>query len=203
VVSALTRMLLRDLWHMRGQVLAAALVMACGIGTFVATQSTYHSLVVARDTYYDNYRFADVFARLKRAPESLAAEIREIPGVAQVQTRVVMDVTVDVPGLAEPATGRLVSIPALQSSILNDLHLVEGRYVAPVRTDEVLASQTFANANGLEVGDKLGAIINGRWKDLTIVGIALSPEYIYEVGNGMLFPDNKRFGVLWMNREVQ
>jgi len=33
-----------------------------------------------------------------------------------------------------------------------------------------------------------------------VVGIALSPEYIYEVGQGMLFPDNKRFGVLWMGR---
>ena len=202
MVSALTRMLLRDLWHLRGQVLAAALVMACGIGMFVATQSTYHSLVVARATYYDSYRFADVFARLKRAPESLADEIRQIPGVAQVQTRVVMDVTLDVPGLAEPATGRLVSIPARQAPILNDLYLVRGRYVATERTEEVLASETFAKANGLDVGDKLGAVINGRWKDLTIVGIALSPEYIYEVGKGMLFPDNKRFGVLWMSREA-
>lgn len=202
MVSALTRMLLRDLWHMRGQVLAAALVMACGIGTFVATQSTYHSLVVARATYYDNYRFADVFARLKRAPEGLAAEIRQIPGVAQVQTRVVMDVTLDVPGLAEPATGRLVSIPAYPAPMLNDLHLVRGRYVTPERTDEVLASETFANANGLDVGARIGAILNGRWKDLTLVGIALSPEYIYEVGSGMLFPDNKRFGVLWMSRDA-
>lgn len=202
MVSAFTRMLLRDLWHLRGQVLAAALVMACGVGMFVATQSTYHSLVVARATYYESYRFADVFARLKRAPESLATEIRQIPGVAQVQTRVVMDVTLDVPGLAEPATGRLVSIPAHPAPILNDLYLVRGRYVAPERADEALASETFANANRLEVGDKLGAVINGRWKDLTIVGIALSPEYIYEVGNGMLVPDNKRFGVLWMSREA-
>jgi len=202
VVSALTRMLLRDLWHLRGQVLAAALVMACGVATFVATQGTYHSLVVARAAYYDAYRFADVFARLKRAPESLAAEIGRIPGVAQVQTRVVVDVTLDVPGLAEPATGRLVSIPAQPAPILNDLHLVRGRRVAPERTDEVLASQTFASANGLEVGDRIGATLNGRWKDLTIAGIALSPEYIYEVGNGMLFPDNRRFGVLWMSREA-
>ncbi len=202
MVSALTRMLLRDLWHLRGQASAAALVMACGIGIFVAAQSTYHSLVVARATYYDNYRFADVFAQLKRAPESLAAEIRQIPGVAQVQTRVVMDVTLDVPGLAEPATGRLVSIPEQPAPMLNGLHLVRGRYVAPGRSDEVLASETFANANGIEVGDKFGAIINGRWKDLTIVGIALSPEYIYEVDSGMIFPDNKRFGVLWMRRDA-
>ena len=201
-MSVLTKMLLRDLWHLRGQVTAAALVVACGIGAFVATRSTYQSLVFAQASYYTAYRFADVFAGLKRAPESLADEIRRIPGVGEVRTRVVTDVTLDVPGLAEPATGRLVSIPDRQRPMLNDLHLVHGRYTATGRSDEVLASETFAAANRLQVGDKVGAILNGRWKELTIVGIALSPEYVYEVGRGMLFPDNKRFGVLWMSRDA-
>ncbi|MDI1301093.1 MAG: FtsX-like permease family protein [bacterium] len=196
----LNRMLRRDLWHLRGQVIAAALVVACGIGTLVATRSTYHSLVVAQADYYSTYRFADVFAHLKRAPESLAADIGQIPGVAAVHTRVVMDVSLDVPGLAEPATGRLVSVPGIQTPMLNDLYLLRGRYVDATRTDEVLASEAFANANRLAVGAHIGAVLNGRWKQLTVVGIALSPEYVYEVGNGMLFPDNKRFGVLWMNR---
>lgn len=198
----LTRMLLRDLWHLRGQVIAAALVVACGIGTLVATRGVYQSLLVAQADYYNTYRFADVFAHLKRAPASLAADIGAIPGVAQVRTRVVMDVTLDVPGLAEPATGRLVSIPGTQLPTLNDLHLVRGRWVDAARSDEVIASEAFANANKLEVGARIGAVLNGRWKDLTVVGIALSPEYVYEVGNGMLFPDNKRFGVLWMNHDA-
>ena len=62
----------------------------------------------------------------------------------------------------------------------------------------MLASEAFARANGLRVGDTIGAILNGRWATLTIVGLALSPEYIYEIGPGMIFPDNRRFGVLWM-----
>ena len=84
MVSMLTRMLLRDLWHLRGQVMAAALVVACGIGALVATRGTYQSLLVARADYYAANRFADVFARLKRAPESLAEDIRRVSGVAQV-----------------------------------------------------------------------------------------------------------------------
>ena len=130
---------------------------------------------------------------------SLAARIAAIPGVAQVRTRVVVQVTLDVPGLAEPATGRLVSIPEQPRPMLNDLHLRAGRYVEPGRDDEVIASEAFAAANGLKVGDSLGAVINGRWKRLRIVGIALSPEYVYEVGAGTIFPDNRRFGVLWMS----
>jgi len=202
VVSMLTRMLLRDLWHLRGQVMAAALVVACGIGALVATRGTYHSLLVARADYYAANRFADVFARLKRAPESLAEDIRRVSGVAQVRTRIVAEVTLDVPGLDEPAIGRLVSIPERRAPMLNDLQLVRGNYVAPGSTDQVLISEAFATANKLEVGDRLGAVLNGRWKELAIAGIALSPEFIYEVGSGMLFPDNKRFGVLWMAREA-
>ena len=198
----LVKILWRDLWHLRGQVFAAALVVACGVAAQVSMRSAYLSLQAAQTNYYDSYRFADVFAHLKRAPEHLADEIRALPGVAQVRTRVVADVTLDVPGLSEPASGRLVSIPEQQTSMVNDLYLRRGRYIEAAHPDEVLLSEVFAQANKLDVGDKLGAILNGRWRELTVVGIALSPEYIYEVGQGMLFPDNKRFGVLWMGREA-
>jgi putative ABC transport system permease protein len=201
-MSALTSMLLRDLWRLRGQVLAISLVVACAVASYVAMHSTYRSLLLTRDDYYTLYRFADVFARFKRAPEMLTDEIRRIPGVATVQTRIVADVILDVPGLREPATGRLVSIPDRRGPILNDLCLRQGRFPEAGRSGEVLASEAFATANRLRPGDRLGAVINGRWQKLHIVGVALSPEYIYEVqGGGTLFPDNKRFGVLWMGRD--
>ena len=195
-------MLMRDLWHLRGQALAAALVVMCGVASFVAMRSTYDSLRIAQSDYYRDYRFAHVFSQLKRAPDGLATRIGDIPGVAAVRTRVVIGVTLDVPGLAEPASGRLVSVPERRAPMLNDLQVERGRYIAPGRADEVIASKAFADANGLRVGETVGAVINGRWKRLTIVGIGLSPEYIYEVGGGTLFPDNRRFGVLWMGHDA-
>lgn len=201
-MKPLGKILWRDLWHLRGQVLAAALVVCCGVMAQVSMHSAYLSLQATQENYYGSYRFADVFANLKRAPESLADEIRALPGVAQVRTRVVAEVTLDVPGLKEPATGRLVSIPERRSAMVNDLYLRSGRYIEAAHPDEVLLSEVFAQANHLDIGDKVGAILNGRWRELTVVGIALSPEYIYEVGPGMLFPDNRRFGVLWMGREA-
>jgi putative ABC transport system permease protein len=195
-------MLLRDLWRLRGQVLAAAVVVACGIAALVAMYSTYYSLIRTRDSYYADYRFADVFAQLKRAPQSLVEEIQRIPGVAQVAVRAVRTVVLDVPGLAEPATARLISIPERPERGLNALAIVRGRAPNPATADEVLASDTFARANGLKPGDRIAAVLNGRWQSLRIVGTALSPEYVYEVAPGGLFPDNRRFGVLWMNGEV-
>ncbi len=198
-MTALHRKLYRDLFHMKGQVTAIALVIACGVASFVTMRAMYRSLLRSQQSYYAEYRFADVFAEVKRAPYWVAARIREIPGVQQVQTRVVMDVTLNVPGLYEPAVGRLLSLEPKQAGSLNALFLRQGRFADPASDREIVASEAFAIANHLVLGDSLEAVIQGRWQRLTIVGIALSPEYIYEIrGGASLFPDNKRFGVLWM-----
>ncbi|NEP00332.1 MAG: ABC transporter permease [Symploca sp. SIO2E9] len=201
-MKALDLKLLRDLFHLRGQVIAIALIVACGIAGMVTMISAYNSLKLSQATYYDRYRFAQVFVQLKRAPESLVQRIEEIPEVRQVRTRVVVDVTLDVPGLEEPATGRLVSIPEQPRPILNDLYIRRGRYIQPGRRDEVLVSEAFAEANQLDLGDTLGAVINGRWERLRIVGVALSPEYVYEIKGSDFLPDNKRFGILWTGRDA-
>lgn len=202
-MKALDQKLLRDILHWRGQIIAIALVVACGIASFVSMLSAYESLKISQATYYQDYRFADVFVQLKRAPETLARKIEEIPGAGQIQTRVVVDVNLDVPNLAQPAIGRLVSVPKQQAPMLNDLYIRQGRYIEPAKSDEVLVSEAFAKANKLKLGDNLGAVINGRWLKLQIVGIALSPEYVYAIrGTGDIFPDDQSFGVLWMEREA-
>jgi putative ABC transport system permease protein len=199
-LTTLDKKLLRDLWQMRGQLFTVALVVACGIATYVTMRGAYESISRAQQDYYREFRFADVFLHLKRVPNSLAAAIAAIPGVSSVETRVVVEVTLDVPGLSEPALGRLVSIPERRRPMLNDLYIRQGRYLDPGRREEVLVSEAFATANHLSVGDAVGAVINGRWERLRIVGIALSPEYVYEIRGAEVFPDNRRFGVFWMSR---
>lgn len=201
-MNALNYKLVRDLWKLRGQVIAIALVVACGIAIFIAMISAYESLAASQAAYYREYRLAQVFAQLKRAPEPLIDQIQTIPGVAQVQSRVVVDVTLDVPGRQEPAIARLVSVPEHRAPMLNDLFIRQGRYLEPGRAEEVLVSEAFATANHLNLGDRVGAIINGRWQQLSIVGIALSPEYVYEIRGGDVLPDNQRFGVFWMGRKA-
>lgn len=201
-MTALNRKLLRDLWLMRGQVLAIAAVIMGGVATLVMALSTYDSLLETRDRFYDDYRFAQVFAPLKRAPEALAERLREIPGVREAETRVVAQVKLEVEGFDDPITGQLLSIPDHGEALLNRLHLKRGRYPTPYSTDETLVSDTFADAHGLEPGDRVGAIINGRLKQLTLVGIALSPEYVYQIAPGAMFPDFQRYGVLWMGRHA-
>jgi len=198
-MTALHRKLMRDLLHMKGQAIAIALVIASGIAVFVMMVSVWEALELTRQTYYDRYRFADVFASLKRAPLTLVDRIAAIEGVKQVEARVVMDVTLDVEGLDEPGVGRLNSVPAGRRPRLNDLHLREGRYLEPNRPGEVLVSDAFAAAHGFEPGDSFEAVINGALQELTIVGIAMSPEYVIQLRGGELVPDDKRFAILWMD----
>jgi len=198
-VATLDRKLLRDLWEMKGQALAIAAVVAAGVAMFVTYLSNFDSLRRTRAEYYDTARFADVFASLKRAPANVEARIASVRGVERVMTRVVADVTLDVPGMSEPATGRLISLPARGRPELNDLFLRKGRWVDPARPDEVLASEMFCDAHGFGPGDRVAALINGRRRWLTIVGVALSPEYVYAIRPGELFPDKRRFGIFWMS----
>jgi putative ABC transport system permease protein len=197
-MRTLNRKLVRELWFLKGQVLAICLVIGAGVATFVMSLSTLWSLRGTLDAYYERYRFADVFVHLKRAPNALAERLAEVPGVFQMETRVVEDVMLDVPGLAEPAVGRLVSIPDRVRPGLNALYLRSGRYIEPGRGNEVLVSEAFALAHGLKPGDQVLAVVNGRKQPLRLVGVALSPEYIYQFAPGELLPDARRFGVLWM-----
>ena len=200
VIRALWRKLMRDLWHTRSQGVAISLVIAAGVGMFVAYFSTFDSLRLAQQTYYDRFRFADVFVAVKRAPLGVVDDLAALPGIARVTARVVFDVPIDIPGLLEPATARLISIPAREQPILNEPFLRRGR--RPEAADEVLASEGFALAHGFVPGDRVAATINGRRRHLRIVGIALSPEYIYTIRPGEMVPDNARFGIFWMERRA-
>ncbi|WP_372764112.1 ABC transporter permease [Litorivivens sp.] len=195
-MRALTLKLWRELWHLRGQVLAIALVMAGGVSVCVMSLSTYDSLLTTRDTYYREHGFADIFANLKRAPKSLARRIEALPGIASVEPRVVAQVNLSLPDFSDPISGVLVSIPAAGPR-LNRLHIAAGR-MPDSRRDEVLISDTFAAAHNLSSGAAIQAVINGRKRELTVVGIALSPEYIYQIPPGSIMPDFARFGVMWM-----
>jgi putative ABC transport system permease protein len=99
-------------------------------------------------------------------------------------------------------TGRLVSMDFPRRRPLNDVFLRAGRDPEPGREEEVLLSEAFADARGLGPGDSIGAVVNGRRRELEIVGIALSPEYVYSIRPGDLLPDPARLGVFWMERRA-
>src|SRR5512134_1280710 len=201
-MTPLDRKLLRDLWHLRGQAIAVAIVVASGVAVLVMSLSTLEALRETTAAYYERYRFADVFASAVRAPRRIAGRFAELPGVQAVEARIARFASLDIDGFAEPAIGRLTSIPEDGQPPLNQLALRSGRWLTPDRPDEVILSEPFAEAHALVPGDTLRAIVNGRRRTLTVVGTALSPEFVFALGPGALMPDDRRFGVLWMGNEA-
>lgn len=200
MISCLTRKMLRDLWGMKGQAFAIAMVLAGGVATFVMSRSVFESLLVTQSTFYRDYQFADAFVALKRAPESMRARLAEIDGIQIVETRVMAQATVQVAGYEQPVTAVILSQPDHGQPVLNQLHIKAGELASPAASNEVVISEAFAAAHALKPGDSLLATINGRQRRLRIVGAAITPEFVYQLQPGAIIPDFKSFGVFWMAR---
>jgi len=198
-VRALDKKVFRELGRMRAQLFAIGMVMVCGLSIFVAMLSVYTGIGESQKAYYEDRRFADIFARVTRAPRSLEDRIARIAGVAQVETRIIKDVAVEIDGFRDPIVGRLNSLHRTAGRGLNEIHLQSGRMPAPEHPEEVVAATSFTDAHGLSVGSHIRTIINGRHQNLHIVGTGISPEYVYEISETALFPDPQRFGVFWMS----
>ncbi len=203
-MKALDRKLLRDLRLMWSQAITIALVVGSGIGGFITTLSAVDSLAVARDTYYASGRFADVFAGVKRAPQSLVGVLGGLPGVADVQTTTEMAVRVTLEGKSDPIIGQLIGLDPRHPQRLNRVTVRNGRGLdaeADARSGDgaiaALVSATFADAHGLKPGARLSALMNGKRRTLVVAGIALSPEYVFAGLWGM--PDQRGFGVFWID----
>lgn len=201
-MRALDIKLIRDFRRMWAQALAVALVLACGVATLILAIGAYRSLEETQRAYYERYRFGDVFASATRAPRALIDQIRAIPDVAAVELRISEPVLLDIEDLVEPATGIAISLPDRGEPAVNAIFLRKGRLPDHGNDLEVVVNENFAESHGFELGSEFRALLNGAKTTLRVVGIALSPEFIYALGPGDLLPDDRRFGVLWMSEEA-
>lgn len=201
-VRSLQRKLLRDLLRLKGQILTIALVVAAGIAAHVALEGNYASLVRARDAFYSDQRFANVFAGLERAPLGVRAELETLPGVEAAAVRVVKPVTITLPDVPVPIRARVIGLSSRPSEEINAVRLIQGRLPESGRLDEALVLHGFATARGLHIGDSLPVIVNGTLRRMRIAGTVMSPEYVLAVGGGAISADPERFAVLWMDETV-
>lgn len=200
MIAPLRRKVLRDLLRLWPQSLAIALVLAAGVATLILGNGAYSALSQTRARYYEDYRFADIFADVTRAPRALLEEVRAIDGVLSAEGRIVKLGLLNLPDMVEPGSMLLVLMPEGEAGGLNRLHLRQGRLPDPQSGREMVVSEGFATAHRLEPGDALSVVMNGQRRALTITGTALSPEFIYALGPGEMMPDPRRFGIGWLPR---
>lgn len=201
-MRALDKKLIRDIKRLWAQALAIAAVLSVGVMIMVMAFGTQRSLSETRATFYERARFADIWSQAARVPNSVLPEVSAIDGVARVEGRIVQYAVMDLPDIPHPAMAQILSIPSEGMPQMNALIVQEGRAPEFGRRDEVLINEAFAMAHGFGPGDQFSVTLNGQKRDVQVVGVALSPEFIYTIGPGSIMPDDERFGILWMAEDV-
>jgi putative ABC transport system permease protein len=202
MVSVLDLKVVRDLRAMWPQVTSIALLIAAGTAVLVMSVSNYLALVLAMETHYRNERFGDLFAQVKRAPLALADRVREIDGVGVVEARISAPVRVIREDEDVPLSGRMISLPPSGQPMLNRLHLVEGTWIEPDRFDEIIINAAFGQARGVRPGHTIEVVLEGRLRRLRVVGLALSPEFVFATRSALPLPDDRNYVVMWAHQDV-
>ncbi len=200
-MSVLNRKLRRELWSSRGTLAAILGIIVLGICCFVAMGSAYFNLESARRSYYAQCRMADFSVDFKKVSLAELERLQTIEGIAQYRTRISSEVSVDLPGEPRPLSARVISMPASPAPVINDILIQHGGYFSDGRASEVIINDAFARARNIRPGDRLAVILNNRRQSLTVVGTAMSSEFVYLLGPGSLVPDNRNYAVFYLPRE--
>ncbi len=200
-MKPLNKKIWRDMKLHPGQFFSVALIVVCATALFIGMYSLLLNLQYSKQLFYREYRFADVFARLERAPETALRRAADIDGVLDVRGRIVEDVPLEVEGNPNAVVGRIISMPEQGGDIINNIHIVRGSYFPLTHEREAVVNQRFIEENNLEVGDTFEATLDGARETLTIVGTAYSPEYVYLLRSAEQFlPDDRNFGLVFVQQ---
>jgi putative ABC transport system permease protein len=183
-----------------GTLASVVLIIAIGTGSYIGLRSSQRILERSQANYYRDRKLADFWIHVKKAPLTSLDRVASEPEIAELHGRVVFDVILDLPGVTRPLGGRLISTPErMFEETINGLYLVRGSGFSPTRDEEVIISDAFARSHDLQIGDRVKVILNRKRESFTIVGTAISPEYVYMVrGPGDIVPDARHFCVMYV-----
>lgn len=192
--------LFRDVGHSRGQFLAAAIVIGFGVAIFIGAYGSYLDLSSSYDRTYDQLKMADLWFGLSDAPHTVVDAVRDVPGVAAAEARLVVDLPVE-PSAKSPnrAIGRFVSLPDSSAghATVSDVKLTSGVY--PTGPGQVLLERSFADFNHIATGSSITVLTDGTPVPLRVVGTAVSPEYLWVARSAQdWFTVPSAFGVIFM-----
>lgn len=195
----LLKKLWRDLYARKGSFLSLVMILTIGLGIYVGMGSVWYDLDGARARYYRQQRLADFWIDMKRMPEGQLYRAATVPNVQAVRGRVHVGALLDVDGPDELFSGTVISMPAQRRPVLNDVLLRSGMWFSSPDAEEAILNDSFAEANGIQTGDRIKVLLMDQEHEVLVVGTAMSPEFVYLLPpGGALAPDPARFGVVYM-----
>lgn len=198
----LKKKLIRELMHLKLQVFSIAMVVGIGVAVMFGFSSTYESLKTSRDVFYKASNFSDIFINTKKAPNAVSKQLEQLDGVVRVETRLEFDALLSLPDMVEPAVGHFISIPDGRQPEMNRISLLQGRLPTELSTNEIVVSEGFFKAREFRLGDIFLASLNGKQRELKIVGVGVTPEHVIALQPGAPMPDDNHFSLIWINESV-
>lgn len=198
-------MLWRKLWAdtraLTRQAISLTILIGLGVLLFVGLYEPYQNLTLVYERIYRTTRLADASVLVESAPASLVDTANTIPHVQVAMGRVVKDGAILQRGhKRERALGRFIGVPRGKRPAINDLMIVEGRYLA--NAEEAILEHQFARENEYQIGDRVKCSYQSTEREFTVVGFAVSPEYIYPVPSQYAtFVSRGTFGVVFLEED--
>ncbi|WP_366924888.1 FtsX-like permease family protein [Metallumcola ferriviriculae] len=192
----------RDLKENRGAYIACLVIIIIGLMIYTSFSMVIDNLTLSKNTFYQNQNFADGFADVQAIPFSEVSHLRDTPGIKDIQGRIVKDVQVLLPQREENVYLRLVSVDPNEANPINGVNLSQG---IPLTNEEsnIWIDNKFYEANKLSLNDELNIIAEGKKKSLQVVGVGISPEFVYALRTSSdLYPSPESFGVAFIPREI-
>lgn len=186
----------RAAWKMKGRLFAAGLIMGSALAMFVGVYSAIDSLFDSRAQWYRELNAADLEVRIVPEDAVNIPKLEAVDGVALVERRLVL------PGNIDTKAGQklyAVMMATENAPIANRLRIEEGQNVDPSRPNEVVIERSMAAHHGYRVGDAFRLNIGKDHYDLTVRGIAMSPEFLIDSANPNFFlPSKGSLGVVFV-----
>lgn len=186
----------RAAWKMKGRLFAAGLIMGSALAMFVGVYSAIDSLFDSRAQWYRELNVADLELRIVPEDTVNIPKLEGVDGVASVERRLVLPGNIDVKSGSKLYA---VLMATENAPTVNRLRIEEGQNVDPAHPTEVVIERSMAAHHGYKVGDKFVLNIGKDHYDLSVRGIAMSPEFLIDSANPNFFlPSKGSLGVVFV-----
>ncbi|MBM3153837.1 MAG: ABC transporter permease, partial [Chloroflexi bacterium] len=191
--------LLRDIKSAKIQYGAVAFIIFLGITIFICGYEAYLNLDISYNSYFDRLNMGDYWISVDEIDNRAVRQLNEIPGVAAIG-RIRGDVNVDMGGeTGEKVAGHVISLPSLHLPDVNLVQIESGGYFSPEFGREILVENHFADYHKIQPGDWLTLEYQGVKAKFRVMGIVVSPEYLWVTKSAQdAMPSPRTFGVFFM-----
>lgn len=200
-MNILFKNLLRDIKKSKGQFISILIIVVLGVMFYTSINAMFRNLSSSSERYYKEYRLADVWVDLYKAPLNIEEKVRKLPNIKNVTGRIIQDYSINIS--EENATLRFVTLPDVKKDIVNDIVLKSGRYFSKEESNQCLLQEEFFKAHNLNIGDYIYPVINGNKVKIKVIGTVTSPEFVYTLRDSSeLMPDSKKFGIIYIKQSL-